>query len=125
MAVETEARQLIDAWIRAFVTSDLEAILGLYAPNATFTGTSSQRYTRDPGDVRAYFERVLCAAKPAAAEVLECEIQNLGDVAIATALDNIAWEDGRKSKGRVTFVLRRMSDTWRIESFHRSEVPRF
>ena len=120
------ARQVIQDWMRFFVESDVEAIVGLHAPSATFTGTSSRRFTTATEDIRAYFARVLRDRKPARADVLECCIQDFGEVAVATLLDHIRWADTaspRESMGRVTFVLRQRPEGWRIESFHRSEVP--
>jgi ketosteroid isomerase-like protein len=112
--------------MRAFVQSDVDAIVALYAPDATFTGTSSAKYSVCPEYVRAYFIRVLKERAPAKAEVLDHVVQDLGDVAIATVMDRIEWHGGcgpQVSLGRVTFVLRNLHGAWQIVSFHRSEVP--
>lgn len=124
--MESQPRQLVDAWMRAFIAADLDAILELHAPGATFTGTSSATFTDAPADIRAYFHRVLRERQPERAEVIDCRVQDFGELAVVTVSDFIAWRDTaspRESRGRASFVLRRAAEGWRIVSFHRSEVP--
>jgi len=121
-----EPRDLVFAWTRAFAAADLEAVLALYAQDATFIGTSSAGFTQSPADIRAYFQRVLKDRTPGRADVVDCIVQEHGDTAIVTLLDHIVWSDAYlpiESKGRATFVLQRRAERWLIVSFHRSEVP--
>lgn len=120
-------RSLLARWLQAFVDADVEAMLGLYAADATFTGTSTAGFTRAPEQVRAYFVRVLRERTPRRAEILDSATQVFEGSAVVTALDRIEWSDPglpQVSMGRVTFVLQHGPQGWRIASFHRSEVPR-
>ena len=121
-----EARLAVEEWMKAFVEADVDRIVGLHAPGATFTGTSSAKFTCSSADIRAYFVRVLRDRTPASAEVLDCWSQDLGNVAVVTVLDRIAWRDShspQELRGRGTFVLQKQSGRWQIVSFHRSEAP--
>src|SRR4051794_17837954 len=108
MIQQDSVQATIDRWLKAFVDSDVEQIVGMYAPEATFTGTSSARFMQSRDQIRAYFRAVLQDRQPASAEVLDHEVQLYGDMAIVTALDRIEWSDPGSpaaSMGRVTFVL--------------------
>lgn len=126
MESEADVRAILARWTQAFTEADLEGVLGLYAPDATFIGTSSAGFTLAPEQVRAYFVRALRDRTPMRAEILDSAVQVFDSTAVVTALDRIEWSDSRRpqvSMGRVTFVLRRDQGAWRIVSFHRSEVP--
>lgn len=125
MTPRDEILKTVADWQDAFVRADLEAILSLYADNATFIGTSSSRFHTASKDLRDYFSRAMLERTPSTAQFLECAVQELGPVAVMTALDRISWSDGAGtvSLGRVTFVLQRLEPGWRIVSFHRSEIP--
>lgn len=99
----------------------------MYTPDAVFLGTSSPRMLATTKEIRAYFVRAIRDRSPRSADILELQLQDYGSMVIATALDRIEWSDSQESSismGRVTFVLGRFDQGWRIVSFHRSEVPR-
>ena len=121
------AMRVIEQWLQAFLQADVDAICELYAPEATFIGTTSPRLAAEPLSVRRYFEKALLGRPPVRAELLEvhCQLPAPG-VAIVSGLDVVAWNaDGATVTwpGRVTFVLRQEGDGWRIIHFHRSPLP--
>jgi len=126
MSSGIDARAIMDRWCQAFGAADVDGVLGLYAPNAAFLGTSSPRVVCTPDQVQAYFLRAMRERTPKCAQVLELHQQDLGEVAVITALDRIEWSDTAGptvSMGRVTAVLQCIAGSWLIVHFHRSEVP--
>lgn len=127
LAAGEAALRVIAQWTAAFVRADVDAISELHAPDATFLGTTSTRLAADPLAVRAYFEKALRGVPPVRAELLEAQCQLAGpDVAIVSGLDVVAWAANGTTTtwpGRVTFVLRRDPQGWRIVHFHRSALP--
>lgn len=120
-------RALIQRWLQAFLAADVDAIAALYAPDATFFGTSGQALVLDAAGVRTYFEQALTWARPVRAELLEESVKVLvPGMAVVCALDAVAWDDRGTtvtSAGRVSFVLRQTAQGWRIVHFHRSALP--
>ena len=121
------ARAVVESWLQAFLAADIDAIVSLYAPEATFFGTSGQALVLDPAGVRAYFGRALTWARPVRAQLLQESVKLVvPGVAVVCALAAVAWDDRGStvtSHGRVTFVLHEDARGWRIAHFHRSSVP--
>ena len=122
-----EALAVVDQWGKAFAASDVDGIVGLYAPDATFFGTGSKALVSTPGPVRSYFEAALLRDRPRGAAVLEPAAIELSDsLVLVTGLDTVTGvRDGQptKSPGRITFLLQRRPVGWQIVHFHRSAMP--
>lgn len=123
----SEAEQVIVRWATAFRESNVDAIVGLYAPDASFFGTGSQALVTTPEPIRRYFETGLNRDKPRGAELLEHSVQVVSDdVVIVTGKDRVSgMKNGSvyHAEGRVTFVLRKQASAWQIVHFHRSALP--
>jgi uncharacterized protein (TIGR02246 family) len=126
-APAAEAMAVVQRWAKAFNESDVDAIVGLYAPDATFFGTGSKTLVNTPDGIRSYFTTGLQRDKPRGAELLEHSVKVISDdVVIVTGLDRVSGtKDGQiyHASGRVTFVLERRAGTWQIVHFHRSALP--
>ncbi len=126
---EAVARPVLDAWARAFVRADVEALVALHGEGAGFLGTTSAEPVHGHPAIRLYFEEALLGRRPLRAEWLQVRSFKLAEGLVAVeALDVVAWagEDGRGEvawPGRVSLVLRRESGGWRIAQFHRSALP--
>ncbi|HWO14243.1 MAG TPA: SgcJ/EcaC family oxidoreductase [Polyangiaceae bacterium] len=122
-----EAMQVIQRWALAFSESNVDAIVGLYAPDASFFGTGSKALVSTPDQVRSYFEAGLQRDRPRGAELLEHSVQVVSDdVVIVTGKDRVSGtKDGSvyHAEGRVTFVLQKRASSWQIVHFHRSAMP--
>jgi uncharacterized protein (TIGR02246 family) len=123
----SDAMQVIERWAKAFGDSNVDAIVALYAPDASFFGTGSPSLVSTPEQIRSYFETGLNRDKPRGAELLDHAVQVVSDdVVIVTGKDRVS---GTKNgnvyqvEGRVTFVLRKQASTWQIVHFHRSALP--
>jgi uncharacterized protein (TIGR02246 family) len=119
--------QVIQRWATAFDESNVDAIVGLYAPDASFFGTGSKTLVTQPGEIRSYFEAALQKDKPRGAQLLEHSVRVVSDdVVIVTGLDRVSGtKDGSvyTRDGRVSFVLEKRGALWQIVHFHRSAVP--
>lgn len=124
---EAVARPVLEAWARAFVQADVEALVALHAAGAGFIGTTSAEPGNGHAAVRLYFEEALRGRKPVRAEWLQVRSFKLAEGLVAVeALDVVAWagEGGEVAwPGRVSLVLRREAAGWRIAQFHRSALP--
>jgi uncharacterized protein (TIGR02246 family) len=122
-----DALQLIDKWAKAFTASDVDTIVGLYAPDALFLGTQSKAVVTRPDGIRKYFEAALLSNKPRGASLNSFEAMSLSDEAVVvTGLDTVTGvKDGTpiSASGRVTFVVAKRGPDWQIVHFHRSAMP--
>jgi uncharacterized protein (TIGR02246 family) len=124
---EEEALAVIERWASAFRSSDVDAIVRLYAADAVFLGTGSRTVVTDPAEIRRYFERALLTDRPRGAELESRSVMALADGAVLiVGLDaTTSVRDGKalRAPGRVTFVVARRGDDWKIVHFHRSALP--
>jgi uncharacterized protein (TIGR02246 family) len=122
-----DAMQVIEKWAAAFGESNVDAIVSLYAPDASFFGTGSKALVSTPQQIRSYFEVGLQRDKPRGARLLEHTVRVVSDdVVIVTGMDRVSGtKDGNVyyADGRVTFVLQKRGAIWQIAHFHRSAVP--
>jgi len=121
-----DAMQVVAQWAKAFDESNIDAIVSLYAPDATFFGTGSKTLVSAPEQIRNYFGG-LQKDKPRGAKLLEHSVKVVSDnVVIVTGMDQVSGvKDGSvyHADGRVSFVLEKRGPTWQIVHFHRSTVP--
>lgn len=124
---EEDAMQVINKWAAAFNASDVETIVGLYAPDALFLGTGSRTVVTKTEDIRQYFERALLTDRPRGAKLESHSTMVLSDGAVLiTGLDvTTAVRDGKplNNPGRVTFIVAKRGVEWKIVHFHRSSLP--
>lgn len=122
-----EALVVVEKWARAFIESDVDAIVNSYAPDALFFGTGSQTLVSTPQGVRKYFEQALLVNKPKSAALGDHSVIVLNDSTVVIAgLDAAGGvREGKpySADGRVTFVVARRADGWQIVHFHRSAKP--
>jgi uncharacterized protein (TIGR02246 family) len=123
-----DALQVVDRWAKAFTDSDVEGIVKLYAPDATFLGTGSKTVVVKPEEIRKYFEQALLSNRPRGAKLDSHSATEVSDTAvIVPGLDTVTGvRDGQpvSANGRVTFVLAKRGSGWKIVHFHRSSMPR-
>jgi uncharacterized protein (TIGR02246 family) len=123
-----EALQVLEKWTKAFADSDVDAIVKLYAPDALFMGTGSKTVVTDPAEIRKYFEDALLTRRPRGAPMRDEKVLSLSDevVVVAGLNDSTGVADGKPftNPGRVTFVVAKRGEEWKIVHFHRSAMPR-
>ncbi len=122
-----EALRVLEAWTEAFAASDVDRIVGLYAPDALFMGTGSRSVVTQTSAIRTYFERALLTDRPRSAPISDRFVVVLGDEAVLVTGLNTSngVRDGTPyaNPGRVTFVVAKRDDGWKIVHMHRSAMP--
>ena len=78
MFSETEARQFAQAWVQAWNSHDLDAIMSHYAPEVVLTSPTAAKLLNDPSGIvsgkqalRSYFQRGLEAYPNLTFELLD------------------------------------------------------
>jgi uncharacterized protein (TIGR02246 family) len=126
-APRDEALAVVERWAAAFAASDVDAIVALHAPDATFVGTSSTGVLTGHDAIRGYFERALLADRPRGALLGERAVTVVSPrEVVVTGLDTTTRvREGVRveAPGRVTFVVAKQGGDWRIVHFHRSALP--
>jgi uncharacterized protein (TIGR02246 family) len=121
------ALRVVEQWSQAFAASDVDGIVKLYAPDARFIGTSSKTVVTEPAGIRQYFEHALLTRRPRRAINSDPSVLVLsGDAVLITALNTTTGvNDGQpfSTPGRVSFVIARRGEAWKIVHFHRSAMP--
>jgi uncharacterized protein (TIGR02246 family) len=121
------ALRIVEQWSQAFAASDVDGIVRLYAPDALFIGTSSKSVVTETAGIRQYFEHALLTRRPRGAINSDPSVLVLSDdTVLITALNTTTGvNDGQpfSMPGRVSFVIARRGDAWKIVHFHRSAMP--
>ncbi len=121
------ALRILDQWTQAFAASDVDGIVKLYAPDATFVGTSSKQVVTETAGIRQYFEHALLNRRPRGAINSDTSVLVLNDdtVVISALNTTTGVNDGQlfSTPGRVSFVIAKRGETWKIAHFHRSAMP--
>jgi uncharacterized protein (TIGR02246 family) len=122
-----DAQQVVAKWGKAFTDGDVDAIAGLYAPDALMIGTQGKAVLTKPEQIRQYFDAALNRDKPRTASLGSSEALLIDDNTVVIAgFDTItSTKDGQQivTKGRVTFVVARRGADWLIVHLHRSPLP--
>ena len=121
------ALSALHAWIDAVNRHDLEAIVAIFAPDASFFGTSTQTMVSSSEGIRQYFDVVLKNYAPLRAALGSVTVSELSpDSAVITGYDR--WQvtlngESVEGIGRLSVAVALRDDHWRIISFHRSVMP--
>lgn len=121
------ALSALHAWIDAVNRKDLEAIVAIFSPDASFFGTSTQTLVSSSEGIRQYFDVVLRNYVPLRATLGLVTASELSpDSAVITGFDK--WQITLNGEsvvgiGRLSVAVALRDDHWRIISFHRSAMP--
>ena len=121
------ALSALHAWVDAVNRHDLEAIVAIFAPDASFFGTSTQALVSSSEGIRQYFDAVLKNYVPLKVALGLVTISELSpDSAVITGYDK--WQvtlngESVEAIGRLSVAVALRDNHWRIISFHRSAMP--
>ena len=124
---KTSALGVANAWVAAVNQQDLDGIVGNFATDASFFGTSTKTLISDAEGVRQYFAKVIQAYAPVTVELGQVTVTQLSsDSAVITGFDR--WKvtvNGApvEAIGRISMAVAVRNGQWRIVSFHRSTMP--
>ncbi len=120
-----EASNLFERWVTAFNSNEVDALVNLYAPDATFVGTLGKNLMHGRTAVRAYFARLAGSG----------DHVTIGERDIVALDDHVVYITGsyefttarevrrRRSPARFTMILMKRGDTWLIAHHHSSRRP--
>ena len=127
MNIDEAAHRLLEKWIYAINTYDLEAVMSLYAADVLFFGTSSQNLLKKTEDIQQYFEQAFINLRPLTASIGEYAVMEITDSTLAiSAFDHWSITQSGKivtANGRLTLVIKKEGAQWKIINFHRSALP--
>jgi uncharacterized protein (TIGR02246 family) len=121
------ALSALHSWVDAVNRHDLEAIVAIFASDASFFGTSTQTLVSSSEGIRQYFDVVLKNYAPLKVALGLVTISELApDSAAITGYDK--WQvtlngESVEGIGRLSVAVALRDDRWRIISFHRSAMP--
>lgn len=113
-------------FLSAFTAADTEGVVGLFAPDALFWGTTLHDLATTPGAVRDYFsrlstwkpsQRTASALGPASAVVLSDE------AVLVSGLWTIEVAGQPTATHRISLAVVKRGDRWLIAQFHNSPRP--
>jgi uncharacterized protein (TIGR02246 family) len=117
---------VFDRFLSAFTAADTEGVVGLFAPDALFWGTTLHDLATTPGAVRDYFSRLSAwkpsqrkasALGPASAVVLS------GEAVLVSGLWTIEVAGQPTVTHRISLAVAKRGDRWLIAQFHNSPRP--
>jgi uncharacterized protein (TIGR02246 family) len=118
-----DAGSIVDRWVTAFNSNDVDALVSLYAPNAILLGSTDLTLKEGSEAIRGYFARL---AKSGDQVVI-------GDRKIIVLNDNVSYVTGfyefsavrngevKKSLAGFSLVLVRLGSDWLIAHHHSSQ----
>jgi hypothetical protein len=121
------ALAVANAWVAAVNRQDLDGIVGNFASDASFFGTSTKTLIFDDEGVRQYFAKVIQAYAPVIVELGQVTVTELSaDSAVIAGFDR--WKvtvngSSVDAVGRISMAVAVRNGQWRIVSFHRSIMP--
>jgi uncharacterized protein (TIGR02246 family) len=122
-----DALSALHAWVDAVNRHDLESIVEIFVPDASFFGTSTQTLVTSSEGIRQYFDVVLKNYVPLNVTLGLVTVSELSpDSAVITGYDK--WQvtlngESVEGIGRLSVAVVLRDDQWRIISFHRSAMP--
>jgi uncharacterized protein (TIGR02246 family) len=117
-----EAGATVDQWVSAFNTNNVDALLSLYAADATMVGTVGLRLKEGSGAIRSYYARLANSGDKVV--IGERKIVMLDDCIAYVAgfyeFSAIRRGERRSVPARFTMVLIKRGQNWLIEHHHSS-----
>lgn len=122
-----DVEQIPDRFIELFRQGDLDALTGLFAPDASFVPIVGPARLDNVDGIRGYFKRVFDGSRSRDMAFSNVRWQKYGDIVVRSAdvVIRQALLDGRQVANpvRVTFVYQNSPQGWRIVHYHGSGQP--
>ncbi len=119
------AMEVLDRWRKAFLDSDVDALMRLYAPDALFIGAGSKEVVSNPAEIRKYFENAFRVQRPSGSFTTHHYNKALSeDILFQTGIiASTTVVDGKPVPDRFTLVVAKRGAEWLIVHFHASAMP--
>jgi uncharacterized protein (TIGR02246 family) len=120
-----QVNAVLEHWAAAFNANDAQAVVKLYAPDATLLGTVSPTIAYGSEAVQKYFDRLPGSTFKVNVGVHQ-SITLSDTAALATGFYDFSWANDGKLMllpARFTFVVMRLGNEWLIVHHHSSRRP--
>jgi hypothetical protein len=117
--------EAMETWEREFSAKTHDAIVELYAEDASLWGTLSPRRRADPESIRDYFEQAFIFTDRKVT-FHDSSIRCYGNLAINSGTYTFSWvKDGKKLviPSRYSFTYTKRNEHWLIAEHHSSPMP--
>ena len=120
-----DANGVIDRWVEAYNANKPEAVIKLYAPDATFLGTSSPILSEGVESIKSAFERLSGSGLKVVID--ERRMIVLGkDIVLGTGFYTFTRMQDNKpvpTRARFSMIIVKRGNDWLIVHHHSSAVP--
>jgi uncharacterized protein (TIGR02246 family) len=113
--------EVLERWRTAYLDSDVDALVKLYAPDAQFIGTDSKQAIVGSARIREYFASLFLSQGPRIDVYTQRNNMVLSEDVVIVAGHSAL--PGVKEPVRITFVIARRGGEWLIVQFHASAMP--
>lgn len=124
-----DSQAVLDRFLTAFTAADVDAVVGVFWPDALFWGTTMPNLATTPEVVREYFNRGIGSRKPNELKATPLETSALvvsDSVVLISGLRQVERiADGRPTLTplRISIAVTKRGDAWGIAQFHNSARP--
>ena len=124
---EQDVRAATAAWVAAFNTADVAALVALYLPDAVLWGTTSPELIVGAKGIGHYFDRACGATLKPTVDIKSEHVRVFGDVAVNSGSYRISRQPAPGQiddlPARFSFVYRLGPAGWLITDHHSSVSP--
>ena len=125
-----DGQAIFDKFLTSYTAADIDAVVGLFWPDALFWGTQLPNLATTPEAVRDYFKE-LVKRKPNERKATLVEAPSVLVVSDSAVLISGLWQtesmvDGKPVVGaplRISIAVTRRGDQWLMSQFHNSPRP--
>jgi 4a-hydroxytetrahydrobiopterin dehydratase len=124
--VNTDAEQLVQQWMAAFNQEQLQTISECYAQDALLWGTHALQWIHGRDGVTQYFKNVFDSGRRVRVSLSGLQSWQAFDARIAHGsyrFESRTEEGTQRQDARFSFVWRRSTGAWRLQSHHSSVMP--
>ncbi|MBU2972139.1 SgcJ/EcaC family oxidoreductase [Pseudoalteromonas sp. C2R02] len=118
---QQEVLTLFKRWNLALQSGNAKTVSKLYANNAIFLPTLSNKVRCNRSEYEAYFMDFLTRSPQAA--LAESNIRIFSDTVIHSGIYDFTFKDSSQVKARFTFVYYKQNTDWLIVEHHSSFMP--
>jgi uncharacterized protein (TIGR02246 family) len=122
-----EAQHVVDQFKASFDSADVEGVVRLFAPDATFLGTISPKFITSTEDVATYFQGLRTNTPRTFTIDTQVTVVLADDAVLIAGLDTFSQTQNGQlvlTPARFTFVIARGPGGWQIKHFHSSMRPK-
>ncbi len=116
-----DAGRVVGVWAAAFNANDVEALVRLYAPDATLLGTSSPVLSEGTAAIHAYYARLAGSGNSVAVRGMRAIVLS-DDIVLVTGFYDFATRltVSPGAAARFSMIIVRRNDNWLILHHHSS-----